>query len=201
MVAPTSPPVPLSPSRPSRTACSSRWPGCWRRPSSCSRHGRCSGASSSTSIPRPTSSATDAVELDPATGRGEIRFDHVHFAYHSAEPVLSDVSFEAQPGTLVAFVGPSGAGKSTILNLVARLYDHNEGGCILDDVDLRDLIRQPVGRHRHGHPKTATCSRLAAQRHHLGAPDATDAEIEKAASGSDPRSDPRAPRRLRHGGR
>ena len=51
------------------------------------------------------------------------------FAYHPAEPVLRDISFAAQPGTLVALVGPSGAGKSTILNLVARLYDPNEGRC------------------------------------------------------------------------
>ena len=124
----------------------------------------------------------DAVELDPATGRGEIRFDHVHFAYLPAEPVLRDISFAAQPGTLVAFVGPSGAGKSTILNLVARLYDPNEGRVLLDDVDLRDLSFASLSA---GIGMVTQDSYLFADslRNNIayGAPDATDAEIEKAA--------------------
>ena len=84
--------------------------------------------------------AVDAVELDPATTRGVVRFDSVHFHYPDTDvSSLGDISFTAEPGQLVAFVGPSGAGKSTVLQLVARLYDPDEGGVSIDGVDLPSL--------------------------------------------------------------
>ena len=84
--------------------------------------------------------ADDPVLLDPTATTGVTRFDHVHFHYPDASiSSLGDISFEAQPGQLVAFVGPSGAGKSTVLQLVARLYDPDEGAVTIDGVDLRRL--------------------------------------------------------------
>lgn len=84
--------------------------------------------------------AADAHRLDPSTASGVTRFDGVHFHYPDTEVAsLADITFTAEPGQLVAFVGPSGAGKSTILQLVARLYDPDDGAVTIDGHDLRDL--------------------------------------------------------------
>lgn len=84
--------------------------------------------------------AADPVRPDAASITGTTRFDHVHFHYPDNESAsLGDISFTADPGQLVAFVGPSGAGKSTVLQLVARLYDPDEGMISVDGIDLRDL--------------------------------------------------------------
>jgi ATP-binding cassette subfamily B protein len=124
----------------------------------------------------------EAITLDPAGIRGEIRFDDVHFAYDAAEPVLRGIDFTARPGTLVALVGPSGAGKSTILNLVARLYDPDAGAVRLDDVDLRQLsfasLPMAVGMVTQESYLFADTLRANIA---YGRPDATDDEIEKAA--------------------
>jgi subfamily B ATP-binding cassette protein MsbA len=68
--------------------------------------------------------------------RGEIRFEHVDFAYDADKPVLKDVSFEALPGTATALVGSSGSGKSTIIGLVAGFYRPANGRILVDGVDL-----------------------------------------------------------------
>ncbi|MEM8963672.1 MAG: ABC transporter ATP-binding protein [Acidobacteriota bacterium] len=74
----------------------------------------------------------------PETVDGRIEFDHVGFAYNVDEPVLHDVSFEIQPGEMVAVVGHTGAGKSTLANLMLRFYDVTKGGVRIDDIDVRD---------------------------------------------------------------
>lgn len=66
-----------------------------------------------------------------------IRFENVSFHYVEGEPVLQDVSFEVQPGEVVALVGPSGAGKTTLVDLVARFYDPTAGRITVDGGDLR----------------------------------------------------------------
>jgi len=71
------------------------------------------------------------------TDPGEIRFDHVSFAYEPGKPVLQDVSFTLQSGRTLALVGPTGGGKSTIVNLVCRFMDPTEGRVLLDGQDLR----------------------------------------------------------------
>ncbi len=71
--------------------------------------------------------------------RGRIDFEHVSFAYSADKPVLKDVSFTVDPGRSVALVGPTGAGKTSIISLLCRFYDVNEGRVLLDGVDLRDL--------------------------------------------------------------
>jgi ATP-binding cassette subfamily B protein len=78
-----------------------------------------------------------AAELPP--GPGAVRFEHVTFGYAEGRPVLRDVSFEVPGGKVVAIVGPTGAGKSTLVSLIARFYDPQQGRITLDGIDLRDL--------------------------------------------------------------
>ncbi len=70
---------------------------------------------------------------------GRVEFDHVDFSYQPGKPVLYDVSFESQPGTVTALVGPSGSGKSTIISLIAAFHDPGEGMVRVDDVDLSNV--------------------------------------------------------------
>jgi len=74
-------------------------------------------------------------------GKGAIRFDKVSFAYPTrrAQPVLTEVDLDIQPGEVVALVGPSGAGKSTILSLLYRFYDVDGGRVLFEGVDVREL--------------------------------------------------------------
>ena len=61
------------------------------------------------------------------SGRGAVRFEHVTFGYDPAKPVLHDITFDAPGGSIVAIVGPTGAGKSTLVSLIARFYDPQQG--------------------------------------------------------------------------
>ena len=73
------------------------------------------------------------------TVEGHVRMEHVTFGYDPRYSVLSDLSFEAKPGELVALVGPTGAGKTTVINLLHRFYDPIEGRLTIDGRDLRDV--------------------------------------------------------------
>jgi len=70
---------------------------------------------------------------------GHIWADHIGFAYDPRRPVLTDISFEAKPGELIAIVGPTGAGKTTVMNLLHRFYDPTEGTITIDGQDLRHV--------------------------------------------------------------
>jgi subfamily B ATP-binding cassette protein MsbA len=74
-----------------------------------------------------------------STVSGHIRAEHVNFGYDPRQPVLTDVSFEAKPGELVAIVGPTGAGKTTVMNLLHRFYDPTEGHISVDGQDLHQV--------------------------------------------------------------
>lgn len=72
--------------------------------------------------------------------RGEVEFRNVSFSYNdSSQKVLSDVSFTAQSGKVTAIIGGTGSGKSTVINLISRFYDTDEGEVLFDGVDVRDL--------------------------------------------------------------
>jgi len=81
--------------------------------------------------------------------RGEIVFENVTFGYKEGEPVLKDVSFTIRPGERVAVVGWTGSGKSTLIRLLARLYDVQQGRILVDGVDIRDYelprLRRSIG--------------------------------------------------------
>jgi ATP-binding cassette, subfamily B, bacterial MsbA len=73
------------------------------------------------------------------TVEGHVRMENVTFGYDPRYAVLSNLSFEARPGELVALVGPTGAGKTTVINLLHRFYDPIEGRLTIDGRDLRDV--------------------------------------------------------------
>jgi ATP-binding cassette subfamily B protein len=71
--------------------------------------------------------------------RGEVEFKDVTFSYEDGVPVLDDVSFKVKKGETIALVGPTGAGKTTIINLISRFYDTQEGAVLVDGRNVRDL--------------------------------------------------------------
>jgi len=90
----------------------------------------------------------DAKPLPPI--KGHVKFDHVTLRYFAgSEPVLRDISFEAQPGQTVALLGATGSGKSSIINLIPRFYDVSEGAVLIDGYDVRDVrldsLRSQIG--------------------------------------------------------
>ncbi|MEM8745678.1 MAG: ABC transporter ATP-binding protein [Actinomycetota bacterium] len=127
--------------------------------------------------------AENPVHLDAATAAGVVRLDDVHFHYPGTDVAsVRDVTLTASPGQLVALVGPSGAGKSTVLQLVARLYDPDEGGVSIDDVDLRDLSSRSLAE-LVGFVTQESYLFAGSLRDNIayGRPDASDEEVEKAA--------------------
>src|SRR5436190_8866615 len=120
----------------------------------------------------------------PQRPRAEVTFDTVRFAY-PARPdadVLDGVSFRVKPGEKVAIVGPSGAGKSTIFHLILRFYDPKSGTVTFDGVRLSDAGPAELRRHIALVPQdTAIFGMTVRDNIRFGRPDATDAEIERAA--------------------
>ena len=78
--------------------------------------------------------AEDAVEMQPI--KGDVTFENVTFAYEEGKDVLKNVSFTVKAGESVALVGPTGAGKSTIVNLISRFYNVNQGRVLIDGQDI-----------------------------------------------------------------
>jgi ATP-binding cassette, subfamily B, multidrug efflux pump len=76
--------------------------------------------------------------------RGAVRFNDVSFGYDPQKPVLKGVSLETHPGETIALVGPTGAGKTTIINLLSRFYDVDEGAITIDGQDIRRVTQESI---------------------------------------------------------
>ncbi len=96
-----------------------------------------------------SAAALSAPAMSPQLRAAEVVFENVSFAYRPDEPILSDLSFRISPGENVALVGPTGSGKTTVIRLLCRLYEPQQGRILLDGVDIRQLplasLRQTLG--------------------------------------------------------
>jgi ATP-binding cassette subfamily B protein len=134
--------------------------------------------------------ATDAVN-DPTAPlplprpvRGEIVLENVSFRYPSRPDTLAldHVNLRIEPGETVAFVGPSGAGKTTIMQLILRFYDPDQGRVTLDGLPLNALTREDFRRELALVPQDPVIfAASAADNIRFGRPEASDAEVEAAA--------------------
>ena len=86
--------------------------------------------------------APEAITLQDV--RGRVVFEHVHFHYRTRVDTLTDISFEAEPGQVVAIVGPTGAGKTTLISLLPRFYDRQKGRILLDGHDISRLTLESL---------------------------------------------------------
>ena len=113
---------------------------------------------------------------------GEVSFEHVSFSYEDGRKVLDDVSFHVPAGKMLAIVGPSGAGKSTIFRLLFRFYDVQHGRILIDGQDVSAVTQQSL-RGSIGMVPQDTVLFNDAIRYNLryGNPDASDADVERAA--------------------
>ncbi|GAB6087078.1 ABC transporter ATP-binding protein [Alkaliphilus crotonatoxidans] len=78
--------------------------------------------------------------------RGAVQFDSVNFSYKKDEKLIEDMNIKVQPGETIAIVGPTGAGKTTLVNLLMRFYEIDQGKITVDGVDIRDLKREDLRR-------------------------------------------------------
>lgn len=87
-------------------------------------------------------SAEHPVRLEQV--RGEVQFEHIRFGYNENQTIIRDFSADVKPGQKIAIVGPTGAGKTTMVKLLMRFYDVNEGSIRLDGHDIRDFHRREL---------------------------------------------------------
>ncbi|WP_146584458.1 ABC transporter ATP-binding protein [Puniceibacterium confluentis] len=117
-----------------------------------------------------------------AAGQGALRFEHIQFAYGGKVTALHDLSLDIRAGEKIGLVGASGAGKSTVVSLLLRLYEVEQGRILVDGTDIRDLtqeaLRQSISVVRQ---ETSMFNRSALDNIRYGRPDATDAEVFDAA--------------------
>lgn len=92
----------------------------------------------------PEEAIDHAVENPIIAPQGAIEFKHVRFGYTSEKPLMKDVNFSVKPQQTVAIVGPTGAGKTTLVNLLMRFYEINDGQILFDGHDITDLPRHEL---------------------------------------------------------
>lgn len=121
----------------------------------------------------------DAKDIEVKAGRVEAR--HVSFSYEAGNPVLTDLSFVAEPGQTIALVGPSGSGKTTIANLLPRFYDVTGGGIYIDGMDIRESTISSLREHIGLVPQDTLLFNTTIKENILyGRLDATDEEVWEA---------------------
>jgi ATP-binding cassette subfamily B protein len=131
--------------------------------------------------PEDVQDRPDPVHL-PTHVKGEIEFRSVVFGYNPDEPVLRDVSFKIPAGQAVAVVGATGAGKTSLISLLARFYDIQQGSILLDGIDIRDVPQTELRKHIAAVPQDPVCfSGTIASNIRLHAEHISDAELRRAA--------------------
>ena len=124
-----------------------------------------------------------AVVLEDANG--EIELEHVYFSYTADKKLIQDFNLSVKPGQRIAIVGPTGCGKTTLINLLMRFYDENEGKISVDGHEIRDITRGSL-RTNYGMVLQDTWIRNGTVKENIviGKPDATMDEIVAAAKAS-----------------
>ena len=127
--------------------------------------------------------ASDSLVLAHADGQLDI--DHVFFSYVPGQKLIEDFNLHVVPGQRVAIVGPTGCGKTTLINLLMRFYDVNDGAISVSGSDIRDITRKSL-RANYGMVLQETWLKKGTIRENIimGKPDATDEEIIAAAKAS-----------------
>ncbi len=95
-------------------------------------------------VPVTITNKPDAVELNDI--EPTVEFDHVTFGYYPDRPVLKDISFKVKPRQVVALVGPTGSGKTSIISLVRRFYEVDQGRVLVGGQDVRDVTLESLGK-------------------------------------------------------
>lgn len=123
---------------------------------------------------------TDATDLENV--KGSVEINNLYFSYNPDRELLKNVNINVEPGKTVAIVGPTGCGKTTLINLLMRFYDPNNGAISVDEVNTQDVTRQSL-RQNFGMVLQDTWlkSGTIADNIRLGKTDATDDEIIEAA--------------------
>jgi ATP-binding cassette subfamily B protein len=135
----------------------------------------------------------DLIEEEPVTpdeqdvlvvneGEGKIELKNVSFSYTKEKKLIENLNLKVKPGQKVAIVGPTGCGKTTVINLLMRFYDVNEGGIMVEDKDIRKITRKSL-RENYGMVLQETWLKSGTIRDNIvtGKPDATDEEVIAAA--------------------
>jgi ATP-binding cassette subfamily B protein len=133
---------------------------------------------------KPAIAAPASPRALPLPARGDVAFDHIRFAYPTRpeHQAIDDVSFAVRAGERVAVVGPSGAGKSTLFHLLLRFYDPAAGVISFDDVPIREATPQDLRARIALVPQDAVVFTGSARDNiRFGRPEASDAEVERAA--------------------
>jgi ATP-binding cassette subfamily B protein len=89
----------------------------------------------------------ESPDLESPPELGEIRFEHVWFAYKNDDYVIKDLDFTIHPGEKIALVGPTGAGKTSIIRLLCRLYEPTQGRILIDGIDIREVPQAELRRY------------------------------------------------------